>query len=90
MMGKNSIRTLDIPKIIQLTDDKGFIIDFPYTLEAGKKLDITMEGSDKFRDSVSLDHETGENNIPESGCNLIAHFADQLENKFTSPAFEIC
>jgi hypothetical protein len=74
----------------KLTDDKGSVINFPYTLEPGKKLDITMEGSDKFRDSVSQDYETGEYNIPESGCSLIAHFEDQLENSFTSPPFEIC
>lgn len=70
-------------------DEKGASIEFPCPLESRGKLNITMGDSNTFRDFFR-NPETGEYDFPESGCNLIAHFVDQLDNKFISPSFEIC
>jgi hypothetical protein len=69
-------------------DVKNSIIEFPYKLEPGEKLLITMGDSASFRDFF-LNRETGEYNFPEGEGNLIAHFEDQLANSFVSPPFRI-
>jgi hypothetical protein len=70
-------------------DAMDHIIEFPYNLEPGKKLLITMDDSNRVRDDLFLNRETGEYNYPETEGYLIAHFEDQLENSFVSLPFNI-
>jgi hypothetical protein len=72
-----------------LRHDKG-VITFPYELLPGTKLTITLGDSNSYRDYF-MNPETGEYNFPESGCNLVAYFEDQIGNpSYRSPPFRIC
>lgn len=70
-------------------DERNKNIAFPYDLLPGKKLSITLNGSNDFREYF-LDHETGVYNFPRDGC-LIAYFEDQVENIWSNrEPFRIC
>ena len=70
-----------------LKHDRGKI-DFPYGLMPETKLSIILGNSNEYLDYF-LNPETGYYNFPDTECNLIAHFEDQLGNLYESTPFKI-
>lgn len=64
-------------------------IQLPYEILPGRKLSIRLGNISEYREDPFQNHQTGEYNFPNTGCDLIARFEDQRGGNHRSHTFKL-